>query len=208
MKSYSKEVFQISDRSGGLTCGITVCILATTWIRLQCVAVMWSQKYFVTAVALEYQLSKLFRGCYGKNLVQFNTKFIKTYDSCFFCPCKLQMISLRTRLLELSWFYLAKIKNFKDEKETIAIAKTPGHRCIQIYIEWQPIACVGKICQKINTVAQGVLGRNRSLCLSRWDRCSDPQGSNLLFSWIYVFFVDLAKCALVVIVIGKVLFRF
>jgi len=23
---------------------------------------------------------------------------------------------------------LAKIKNFKDEKETIAIAKTPGHR--------------------------------------------------------------------------------
>jgi len=23
---------------------------------------------------------------------------------------------------------LAKVKNFKDEKETIAIAKTPGHR--------------------------------------------------------------------------------
>ena len=29
---------------------------------------------------------------------------------------------------ELSWVYLAKVKNFKDEKEIIAIAKTPGHR--------------------------------------------------------------------------------
>jgi len=27
-----------------------------------------------------------------------------------------------------SWVYFAKVKNFKDEKETIAIAKTPGHR--------------------------------------------------------------------------------
>jgi len=27
-----------------------------------------------------------------------------------------------------SWVYLAKNKNFKDVKETIAIAKTPGHR--------------------------------------------------------------------------------
>jgi len=31
-------------------------------------------------------------------------------------------------VMVLSWVYLAKIKNFKDEKETIAIAKTPGHR--------------------------------------------------------------------------------
>jgi len=29
---------------------------------------------------------------------------------------------------ELSWVYLTDIKNFKDEKETIALAKTPGHR--------------------------------------------------------------------------------
>ena len=29
---------------------------------------------------------------------------------------------------ELSWVYLAKIGNFKHEKETIAIAKAPGHR--------------------------------------------------------------------------------
>jgi len=29
-------------------------------------------------------------------------------------------------LLKLSRVYLAKFKNFKDEKETIAIAKTPG----------------------------------------------------------------------------------
>jgi len=28
----------------------------------------------------------------------------------------------------MCWVHLAKIKNFKDEKETIAIAKTPGHR--------------------------------------------------------------------------------
>jgi len=35
---------------------------------------------------------------------------------------------------------LAKIKNFKDEKETIAIAKTPGHRKkpegYQVVVPW------------------------------------------------------------------------
>jgi len=34
----------------------------------------------------------------------------------------------RIRLLGLSWVYLAKVQNFKDEKETITIEKTRGHR--------------------------------------------------------------------------------
>jgi len=34
---------------------------------------------------------------------------------------------------------LAKIKNFKDEKETIAIAKTPGHRKKRKVIESLPL---------------------------------------------------------------------
>jgi len=34
---------------------------------------------------------------------------------------------------------LAKIKNFKDEKETIAIAKTPGHRKKRKVIESSPL---------------------------------------------------------------------
>jgi len=73
---------------------------------------------------------------------------------------------------------LAKIKNFNHEKETIAIAKTPGHRkkrkvieslpliwwirsiASQVYIE---VVYVGKSCQMINTVTQVVLGRNPSL---------------------------------------------
>jgi len=33
--------------------------------------------------------------------------------------------------VELRLVYLAKIKNSKDEKQTIAIAKTPGHRKIR-----------------------------------------------------------------------------
>ena len=40
---------------------------------------------------------------------------------------------------ELSWDYLAKVKNFKDEKETIAIAKTPGHRKNRKVIESLPL---------------------------------------------------------------------
>jgi len=34
---------------------------------------------------------------------------------------------------------LAKIKNFKDEKETIATAKTPGHRQKRKIIESLPL---------------------------------------------------------------------
>ena len=40
---------------------------------------------------------------------------------------------------ELSWVYLAKVKNFKDEKEIIAIAKTPGHRENRKVIESLPL---------------------------------------------------------------------
>jgi len=35
--------------------------------------------------------------------------------------------------------YLAKVKKFKDEKETIAIAKTPGHRKNRKVIESLPL---------------------------------------------------------------------
>jgi len=34
---------------------------------------------------------------------------------------------------------LAKVKNFKDEKETVAIAKTPGHRKNRKVIESLPL---------------------------------------------------------------------
>jgi len=51
----------------------------------------------VKAVALEYQLSKLFTALLWKtNLLRFNTKLKKTCDSCFFCTCKLQMITNAT----------------------------------------------------------------------------------------------------------------
>ena len=40
---------------------------------------------------------------------------------------------------ELSWVYLAKVTNFKDEKEIIAIAKTPGHRKKRKVIESLPL---------------------------------------------------------------------
>ena len=77
---------------------------------------------------------------------------------------------------------MAKIKNFKYEKETIAIAKTPGHRkkqkvigslpldwwirfiASQVYIEF---VYVRKSCQMIYTLAQGVLGRNRSFSVGQ-----------------------------------------
>jgi len=36
---------------------------------------------------------------------------------------------------------LAKIKNFKDEKETIAFAKTPGHRKKRKVMESLPLHC-------------------------------------------------------------------
>jgi len=66
----------------------------------------------------------------------------------------------------------------------IAIAKTPGHRKNRKVIESLPldwsikgtqqakftsnrIAYVGKSCQMINTVAQGVLGRKRSLSVEQ-----------------------------------------
>jgi len=38
-----------------------------------------------------------------------------------------------------SWVYLAKVRNFKDEKEIIAIAKTPGHRKNRKVIESLPL---------------------------------------------------------------------
>jgi len=40
---------------------------------------------------------------------------------------------------ELSWVYLAKIGNFKHEKETIANVKTPGHRRKRKVIESLPL---------------------------------------------------------------------
>jgi len=39
----------------------------------------------------------------------------------------------------VSWVYLAKVKNFKDEKETIAIAKTSGHWKNRKVIESLPL---------------------------------------------------------------------
>ena len=79
---------------------------------------------------------------------------------------------------------MSEVKNFKDEKETIAIAKTPGHRKNRKVIESLPLAWsikvhskpnlhriilayVGKSCQMINTVAQVVLGRNQSLSVEQ-----------------------------------------
>jgi len=49
-----------------------------------------------------------------------------------------------------SWVYLAKVKNFKDEKETIAIAKTPGHRKNRKVIESLPLDWSIKVHSKPN----------------------------------------------------------
>jgi len=43
-----------------------------------------------------------------------------------------------------------KIKNFKDEKETIAIAKTPGHRYNRKVIESLPLNWSTKMHNKPN----------------------------------------------------------
>ena len=64
----------------------------------------------------------------------------------------------RPERAELSWVYLAKIKNFKDEKEIIAIAKTPGHRKKQKVIESFPLDWWTKVHSKPN------LHRSYSLC--------------------------------------------
>jgi len=44
---------------------------------------------------------------------------------------------------------LAKVKNFKDEKETIAIAKTPGHRKKRKVIESLPLEWSIEVHRKI-----------------------------------------------------------
>jgi len=51
---------------------------------------------------------------------------------------------------QLSWVYLAKIKNFKDKKEMIAIAKTPGHRKKLKAIESLPLDWWIKVYSKPN----------------------------------------------------------
>jgi len=55
-----------------------------------------------------------------------------------------------TRSWSWSWVYLAKVKNFKDEKETIAIAKTPGHRKNRKVIESLPLDWSIKVHSKPN----------------------------------------------------------
>ena len=50
----------------------------------------------------------------------------------------------------LSWVYLAKVKNCKDEKEIIAIAKTPGHRKKRKVIESLPLGWSIKVDSKPN----------------------------------------------------------
>jgi len=45
---------------------------------------------------------------------------------------------------------LAKVKNFKDEKETVAIAKTPGHRQNRKAIESLPLDWSIKVHSKPN----------------------------------------------------------
>ena len=51
---------------------------------------------------------------------------------------------------QMSWVYLAKVKNFKDEKEIIAIAKTPGHRKKRKVIESLPLDWSIKVHSKPN----------------------------------------------------------
>jgi len=45
---------------------------------------------------------------------------------------------------------LAKVKNFKDEKETIAIAKTPGHQKKRKVIKSLPLDWLIKVHSKPN----------------------------------------------------------
>jgi len=45
---------------------------------------------------------------------------------------------------------LSKVKNFKDEKETIAIVKTPGHRKNRKVIESLPLDWSIKVHSKSN----------------------------------------------------------
>ena len=52
--------------------------------------------------------------------------------------------------VELSWVYLAKVKKLKDEKETIAIAKTSGHRKNRKVIESLPLDWSIKVHSKPN----------------------------------------------------------
>ena len=89
------------------------------------------------------------------------------------------------------WVYLAIVKNFKDEKETIAIAKTPGHRKSRKVIESLPLDWSIKMRSKPNLhrIVKPMWERAarwstqlRRECwvatgLSWWNRCSDPQGS-------------------------------
>ena len=58
--------------------------------------------------------------------------------------------SRRVYSMSLSWVYLAKVKNFKDEKEIIAIAKTPGHRKKRKVIESLPLDWSIKVHSKPN----------------------------------------------------------
>jgi len=45
---------------------------------------------------------------------------------------------------------LAKVKNFKDEKETIALAKTPGHRKNRKVVKLLPLDWSIKVYSKPN----------------------------------------------------------
>jgi len=60
--------------------------------------------------------------------------------------------------------YLSKIKNFKDEKETTAIAKTPGHRKKRNVIESLPLIKLQNLLllkEKVNyyeTIHDGTIG--------------------------------------------------
>jgi len=86
---------------------------------------------------------------------------------------------------------LAKIKNFKNEKDAIAIAKTPGHQNKRKVMELLPFDWSTKVHSKPNlypfvspvwetaTRLSTLLRRECWVAsgLSRWNRCSDPQGS-------------------------------
>jgi len=58
--------------------------------------------------------------------------------------------SLLRKAILMSWVYLAKVKNFKDAKEIIAIAKTPGHRKNRKVIESLPLDWSIKVHSKPN----------------------------------------------------------
>ena len=54
---------------------------------------------------------------------------------------------------------MAKVKNFKDEKETIAIAKMPGHRKNRKVIESLPLDWSIKVHSKPNIESDSLCGK-------------------------------------------------